>query len=282
MTSTGRTGPGLPDSLADSSTVDGVRLLRPRDGVALLLLDRPAHYNALDETVLLGLEALIDGLADDPTVRAVVLSGAGAAFCAGGDLDLIRKASEETPAWGEAFLARALRPVIALHRLPQPTVAAVNGPVAGAGFGLALACDVRIATAAATFSAPFIHMGLVPDMGLTWLLPRLVGLGTAVELLLSGRQVEAGEALARGLVTRLVDDPLGSALALGATFASMPPGAVRTTKAMLRAALGSDLESAVAAEAHEQAVAVHGPEFERGYGSWRRIVTGDELEREIR
>jgi enoyl-CoA hydratase/carnithine racemase len=281
MTSTDRTSRGLPDDLADFSTVDGVRSLRPRDGVALLLLDRPEQYNALDEPLLLGLESLIDGLGDDPSVRAVVVSGAGAAFCAGGDLNLIRKASEAPPAWGEAFLARALRPVVALHRLPQPAIAAINGPVAGAGLGLGLACDVRIAAPTATFSAPFIHMGLVPDMGITWLLPRLVGLGTAVELLLSGRQVEAGEALARGLVTRLADDPLGSALALAATFASMPPLAAQTTKAMLRTALGSDLEGAVASEAHEQAVAVHGGEFQRGYGSWRRIVTGDDLEREL-
>ncbi|HEV7686919.1 MAG TPA: enoyl-CoA hydratase/isomerase family protein, partial [Acidimicrobiia bacterium] len=204
-----------PDPVGHSP-LDGVRLTRPRDGVTLLLIDRPEQYNALDETMLLGLEGLIDGLATDRSTRAVVVSGAGVAFCAGGDLDLIRKASEAPRQWGEEFLSRALRPALALHRLPQPTIAAINGPVAGAGLGLALACDIRIAAPTATFSAPFVHMGLVPDMGITWLLPRLVGFGVAVELLLSGRQVEAGEAQALGLVSRLCDDPVDSAAALAA------------------------------------------------------------------
>jgi enoyl-CoA hydratase/carnithine racemase len=237
--------------------------------------DRPEQYNALDETMLLGLEGLIDGLATDPSTRAVVVSGAGAAFCAGGDLDLIRTVSEAPRQRGEEFLGRALRPALALHRLPQPTVAAINGPVAGAGLGLALACDIRIAAPTATFSAPFIHMGLVPDMGITWLLPRLVGFGMAVELLLAGRQVEAGEAQTRGLVSRLCVDPVDSALSLAATVAAMPPGAVATTKALLRAALECGLEAAIAAEAREQAAAVHGPEFGARYGDWRRAVTGD-------
>jgi enoyl-CoA hydratase/carnithine racemase len=266
----------IPDPV-DRSPVDGVRVTRPREGVTLLLIDRPEQYNALGETVLLGLERLIDGLATDASTRAVVVSGVGAAFCAGGDLDLIRKASEAPRQWGEEFLGRALRPALALHRLPQPTIAAINGPVAGAGLGLALACDIRIAAPTATFSAPFIHMGLVPDMGITWLLPRLVGLGTAVELLLSGRQVEAGEAQARGLVSRLCDDPLDSAVALAATFAAMPPQATATTKALLRGALDGGLEAAIAAEAREQAAAVHGPEFGERYRHWRRAVIGDGL-----
>ena len=270
-----RPGPA-PDSL-DRGRVDGVRVTWPRDGVALVLIDRPEQYNALDETILLALEALVDGLATDRSTRAVVVSGAGAAFCAGGDLDLIRKVSEAPRQWGEEFLGRALRPALALHRLPQPTIAAINGPVAGAGLGLALACDIRISAPTATFSAPFIHMGLVPDMGITWLLPRLVGLGTAIELLLSGRQVEAGEAQACGLVSRLCDDPLESAVALAATLAAMPPQATATTKALLRAALEGGLETAIAAEARAQASAVHGPEFGERYRDWRRVVSGDGL-----
>src|SRR5256885_10651843 len=124
----------IPDPV-DRNAVDGVRLTRPRDGVTLLLIDRPEQYNALDETVLLSLESLLDGLARDASTRAVVVSGVGAAFCAGGDLDLIHKVSE-APECGEEFLGRALRPALALHRLPQPTIAAINGPVAGAGLGL--------------------------------------------------------------------------------------------------------------------------------------------------
>src|SRR5438552_6833813 len=100
-----------PDQV-DHGPVDGIRVTRPRDGVTLLLIDRPEQYNALDETILLGLEALIDGLATDRSTRAVVVSGAGAAFCAGGDLDQIRKVSEAPRPWGEEFLGRALRPAL--------------------------------------------------------------------------------------------------------------------------------------------------------------------------
>ncbi|MEW6472008.1 MAG: enoyl-CoA hydratase/isomerase family protein [Actinomycetota bacterium] len=266
----------FPDTEAPDSGVDGVRLLRPRDGVTLLLLDRPEQFNALDEAILLGLEALFDGLAGDPSTRALVLSGAGFGFCAGGDLDLIRRASEATPEWAEKFLARALRPALALHRLPQPAIAAINGPVAGAGLGLALACDIRIASPAANFSAPFVHMGLVPDMGITWLLPRAVGHEAAIEWLLAGRHVEAEEARARGLVSRLTDDPVATAVSLAATFASMPPQATQTTKALVRAAAGSGLEEAIGAEAREQARAVQASEFGERYSGWRQIVIGAE------
>jgi enoyl-CoA hydratase/carnithine racemase len=251
-----------------------VLVTRPREGVTLLTINRPERYNALDRPILLGLPGLLDRLADDPSTRVVVLCGAGHAFCAGGDLDLIRDSRGETAERGEDFLVRALGTAASLHRLPQPTIAAINGPVAGAGLGLALACDIRIAAPTATFSAPFIHMALVPDMGITWFLPRLIGSGAALELLLSGRQVEADEARVLGLVSRIGDEPIESALALAANFAAMPPGAVATTKAMLRQALDGDLDTALLAEARQQVLAVHGSEYANRYPQWRMAVTG--------
>lgn len=262
----------MEGTAVELTPVEGVRLTRPRDGVTLLTIDRPECYNALDEAILLGLSRLTEGLAGDRETRAVVVSGAGTAFCAGGDMDVLRRVATAPVKEGEGLLARAQSAVLSLRRLPQPTIAAINGPVAGAGLGLALACDIRFAAPTATFNAPFIHMGLVPDMGVTWLLPRILGLGAAVELLLSGRQVEASEAQTLGLVTRLCDDPVAAAVAMAATFATMPPRAVSVTKELLQRALGGDLESAVAAEAHEQVAAVHGPEFGDRYGLWGTVV----------
>ena len=256
----------------EPAPVEGVRLDRPRNGVALVTIDRPERYNALDEPILLGLTGLLDALADDPATRSVVVSGAGPAFCAGGDLDVLRKVAEAPLEAGEQFLTRALQAAAALRRLPQPTIAALNGPVAGAGLGLALACDIRIASPTASLSAPFVHMGLVPEMGVTWLLPRLVGFGVAVELLLSGRQVDAAEAQRLGLITRICDDPVGSALAMAAAFAAMPARAVAVTKTLLQQAQAGGLESAIAAEAREQAAAVHGPEFGDRYGAWCSVT----------
>jgi enoyl-CoA hydratase/carnithine racemase len=258
----------------DVAPVAGVRLDRPRDGVTLLTIDRPERYNALDESILLGLTRLVDALADDPATRVMVVCGAGPAFSAGGDLELLRKVAGASVEDGGRFLTRALQAAAALRRLPQPTIAALNGPVAGAGLGLALGCDIRIASPTATLSAPFIHMGLVPEMGLTWLLPRLVGFGVAVELLLTGRQVEAAEAQRLGLIARICEDPLGSALAMAAAFAAMPPRAVAVTKTLLQQALAGELESAIAAEAREQAAAVHGPEFGDRYGAWCAVTPG--------
>jgi len=247
----------VESTTAELTPVDGIRVERPRDGVTLVVIDRPDRYNAVDEPLLVGLAGLVEGLADDPATRAVVVCGAGSAFCTGGDLDLLRRVATAPVDAAEDVLRRAQRAAVTLRRLPQPTIAAINGPVAGAGLGLALACDIRIASPTATFNAPLIHMGLVPDMGVTWLLPRLVDVGVALELLLSGRQIEAGEAHSLGLVTRLSDDPVGIALAMAATFAAMPPKAVTVTKVLLHRALGRDLESAVAAEAQEQAAALH-------------------------
>jgi len=259
----------------EPAPLEGVRLDRPRDGVALLTINRPERYNALDEPMLLGLAGLLDALAGDPAVRSVVVCGAGPAFCAGGDLDVLRKVAGAPVEAGEDFLTRALQAAAALRRLPQPTIAALNGPVAGAGLGLALACDIRIASPTATLSAPSVSMGLVPEMGVTWLLPRLVGFGVAVELLLSGRQVDATEAQRLGVVTRICDDPVGSALAMAAAFAAMPARAVAATKTLLQQALAGELDAAIAAEAREQAAAVHGPEFGDRYGARCTVSPAD-------
>lgn len=177
-----------------------------RDGaVAILTLDRPDVLNAFDERLTEALGRALRDVADDATVRAVVVTGAGRAFSAGQDLRDRAAAIER----GDDLhlgdeLRRRYHPAIATIRaMRKPVIAAVNGVVAGAGFGLAVACDIRVAAASATFRAAWSRVGLVPDAGSAFFLPRLVGWGRAVDLILSGREVNGQEALAIGLVTRI-------------------------------------------------------------------------------
>ena len=261
-------------ALIKSGDLPGLTVGQPRSGVTLITINRPARSNALDEAILLALPDLLASLAEDDSTRAVVLSGAGACFSAGGDLDVIRSVASSPPDWTERFLEEVMRSSLALYDLPKPTIAAVNGPVAGGALGLALACDIRLASATATFSASFIHMGLLPDLGASWLLPRVMGPGPALEFLVAGRRVEAVEAQQLGLVSRLCEDPLESALDLASVMASMPPQATVATKRMLREALEVDFDAALLLEARHQTAAMNGPEFADRYGAWRTAVTG--------
>lgn len=246
-----------------------IRIEKPSDSVALVALSRPERLNALDQELFDALPETFERLAGDRSVRAVVLTGDGRGFCAGADLDgeaFSLDGVTETEAW----MRNVQRAPVLLRRLPQPTVAAIGGPAAGGGLGLALACDVRFASERATFSAPFVHMGLVPDFGVSCLLPRVVGSAAALDMLLSSRVVEAGEALSLGLVSRVCDDVLAAALKTAETFAAMPPRAAAITKEMVYRAPELDLETAtLVEEARNQAVALHSPEFSERFAAWR-------------
>jgi enoyl-CoA hydratase/carnithine racemase len=192
----------------------GLRIERPLDGVVLLTLNRPEQLNALDDDLLLrALPETFAELAKDASVRAVVVTGEGRGFCAGADLDC-SGFSQPTPVEAADFTARTHRTPANLRQLPQPTIAAVNGPAVGAGFGLALACDIRYASPGARLGAPFASMGLVPDFGVSYFLPRILGTANAIDLLLSGRLVGAEEALALGLVSRIEKDVRWSSTSL--------------------------------------------------------------------
>ena len=253
--------------------VPGLRVERPRHGVVLVTFDRPERSNAFDQAVICGLPGLLTEIAADETARVVVLTGAGRAFCAGADLSFIKDISL-AGAELHLFLTEVLRAPLLIRDLPQPTIAAVNGPAAGAGLGVALACDIRLAAAAAHFSSPFIHMALVPDYGVSWLLPRVAGEDHALEIMVSGRRVDAEEAQDLGIVTRVVADPLADALDLASTFAAMDPGAVTTTKRMARHGLEIDLAESIAGEVRNQAAAVRSPAFADRYRRWRAEVQG--------
>ncbi len=188
-----------------------VQLERLDDGIALLRLNRPEALNALTDALVADLGALLDSLKSDPTLRVLVLTGAGRGFCAGFDLGLAASAPEqdaigEAAAWTirqEAFASLVTK----LRALRAPVIAAVNGPANGAGLGLALAAEIRFAGHCARFNAAFVKVGMSAcDIGVSWLLPRCVGLSRSFEMMLTGRMVDAAEAEAIGLVSACVPD----------------------------------------------------------------------------
>lgn len=225
------------------------------EGVATLTLNRPAQRNAIDEAMREQLARHLASLRADPAVRAVVLTGAGGAFCAGGDLRRIAAGPPDAAMWRERMRAAHawLRPLIALER---PLVAAVDGPAFGAGFGLALAADVVVASPRARFCLSFLRLGLVPDFGALYTLPRVVGVQRAKELMLSAREVGADEALRLGIATEVVaaEGVLPRAQAIARSFVHASPLAVSLVKRALAAAPAASLDTMLELEADAQAI----------------------------
>jgi 2-(1,2-epoxy-1,2-dihydrophenyl)acetyl-CoA isomerase len=220
-------------------------------GVLTLVMNRPERKNALDLALADELTRAIEHAEESPAVRLVVLTGAGDAFCSGGDLS-----SDVTEAHALATMRRISRPAVALHRLAKPSIARVNGVAAGAGWNLALGCDLVVAAEQARFSQIFIRRALSLDLGGSWLLPRLVGLQRAKELALLGSWLSAHEAAALGLVNRVV--PAGELDAAVAEWAERlaagPPVALALTKRLLAEASARSFEAAIEAECSAQSV----------------------------
>ncbi|WP_220818039.1 enoyl-CoA hydratase/isomerase family protein [Amycolatopsis echigonensis] len=220
----------------------------PVEGVVELMLNRPERLNALDPDLLGRLGRVLDTVAGDSEVRAVLLTGAGRSFCAGFDLDALG----ETWSAGLPELLSAQEGWAGICRrlvdLPVPVIAVVTGPAVGAGMSLALAADMRVVTAGASFAAAFVRVGLAgADLGLSWTLPRTVGMGVAAEIMLTGRHVGGEEAQRIGLANRLCaeDAAVPTALELAAAVAANSPFGVRLTKQVLHA--GVDAPSFAAA-----------------------------------
>jgi enoyl-CoA hydratase len=230
---------------------------RDRPGVTVLTLNRPDRLNAMTSELVGDLHAALDAVASDPACRVVVLTGAGRGFCAGLDLGGYGPPPGPEGA-GRVQAGFAVQTQIAslvprLRSLPQPVIAAVNGPAAGGGLALALASDVRIAARSARFNVAFVRLGLSGcDIGVSWLLPRLLGASRAWELMLTGRIIDAEEADRIGLVLKVVDDAtvLDAALDTAGQIAANSPWGVRMTKEVMWAQLevgslqaGIDLEN---------------------------------------
>jgi 2-(1,2-epoxy-1,2-dihydrophenyl)acetyl-CoA isomerase len=232
-------------------------VLRVEDGqggVRTLTLDRPDALNALDRELKEALLAAFRGAARDAHVRAVVVTGAGRAFCAGQDL---RERGEGAPGLDVELRERYIPLVLAIRRLEKPVIAAVNGVAAGAGFSLALACDLRLMAETATLVAAFGRIGLVPDSGLSWFLPRLVGPASAARIVMVGDPLDAATAERMGLVDRVVPGAslLAEAQALAGRLAAGAPLALALSKRSLAFALEHDLETTLEFEAQLQATA---------------------------
>jgi 2-(1,2-epoxy-1,2-dihydrophenyl)acetyl-CoA isomerase len=234
-----------------------------RDGAVLwITLNRPEVLNAFNEAMHQG---LADALAEaaDAAVRAVVVTGAGRGFCVGQDLSELPRDPREI----RELIRRRLNPNIrAIRRLEKPVIAAVNGPAAGAGLALAMACDVRLAAESASFVPAFIGIGLVPDSGLSHTLPALLGPAAAFEWLVGNRKMPAAEAAERGLVSRTVadDDLAAAAAALAAELAAQPTVAVGLTKTLIARAGEVTLDEQLELEAQLQAVAAGTRDFTEG------------------
>jgi 2-(1,2-epoxy-1,2-dihydrophenyl)acetyl-CoA isomerase len=238
-------------------------VLTAREGAVLTItLNRPDVYNAINRAVHEGLAAALAD-ATDPEIRAVVLTGAGRGFCSGQDL----REFESLPGGVREALEQTYHPNIrAIRALEKPVLAAINGPVAGAGLSLACACDVRIGSSDATFVPGFIGIGLIPDAGGTWFIHRLLGFARAFEWMVSNRRLAASEALQWGLLSEEVPASEFSSRVheLGEWYAALPTRAVAMTKQLFEHAYGAALDRQLQLEAELQHAATQTEDFAEG------------------
>jgi enoyl-CoA hydratase/carnithine racemase len=248
-------------------------LQRQRPGVALLTLNRPERLNAITFQMFDEMHAVCDELIGDTDTRVLIITGSGRGFCSGLDLDEALTLSDMSPhemMLGQQHWAGAFQK---FHELPQPVIAAVNGAAAGGGLGFALCADIRLASPLATFNAAFVRIGLsAGDVGVSWSLPRVVGLGRAAEIMLTGRFVDAEEAERIGLVNRVAaaDELLDEAFALAELIARNTPFGVTLTKRVLNANVDAgSLSQAVEVENRGQTLATRGSDYLEALRSFR-------------
>lgn len=247
-------------------TATHLRLERPSEGVALLVLDNPDQRNAMSDAMTAAWVEAVDELAADRSVRAVVVTGEGSAFCSGGNTSWIASEPDATVDELRTRMLPFYRAWLSIRRLEVPTIAAVNGPAIGAGLCLALACDLRFAAAGARLGAPFVKLGMHAGMAGTYLLPDVVGLAHARDLLLTGRLVDADEALRIGLVSRVLpaDGFRDEVLGVAADIAATAPIASRLTKLALAGGGHADYESGLQWEAMAQPLTLATEDLQEG------------------
>lgn len=238
-------------------------------GVATIRFNRPETLNSLTFESYHDLIRALREIEGDESIRAIIITGTGRGFCSGGSVtEIIAKLFEMSSREKYEFTRLTCDLIKQMRRCRRPIVAAVNGPAVGAGSLIALAADLRILAESALIAFHFVRVGLAgTDMGATYFLPRVVGLGIATELLMTGRKVNPQEALRIGLANRVVpDDALQEeALKAARSLAAGPIWALGLTKELLNHALGMDLEAALEMEAQTQALCMETPEFREGY-----------------
>ncbi|MDP2948262.1 MAG: enoyl-CoA hydratase-related protein [Chloroflexota bacterium] len=249
-------------------------IVEKRGGIVVLNLNRPDRLNAVTWNTWAEIEDAVERSAEDDEARVIVISGNGRGFCSG--TDLVVAADQATPGRTVAGESRSerLRPRYAscakLVACPKPAIAAVNGIAAGAGLALALACDIRIAGEEARFSAIWSRRALVPDFGCSYILPRIVGMAKALELMYSGDIIDAEEALRIGLVSQVVpqDELMATALALAERIAQGPPIAIELTKRLAYQPWREALEAQVQYEEHFQRFCAESEDAREGIQSF--------------
>lgn len=234
-------------------------LCEVRDNFAVLTLNRPERFNALTHALVRDLRLKLEALDADAEVRAIILTGSGKAFCSGADLGSSGSSGKTVT----EILTELYNPLISqMITMNTPIVAAINGITAGAGLSLALGADVRICTSEASFSSVFVKMGLVPDAGATWLLPRIVGLNRATEMALLGRKVDAAGALTWGLVNEVTEPNLLMKVAGDtATEIAALPASVAAVRKLLKHSLDSGFAAQLDLEVEAQMTAYEHPHF---------------------
>ena len=229
------------------------------DRICTITMNRPDVYNALNDALTFELQDALKNAARDAKVSVIVLTGAGKAFCSGQDLgDLKTKyVPGYVPHLGSDLHKRYNPIVKRIREIDKPVIAAVNGVAAGAGLSFALACDIRIASEKASFTEVFINVGLIPDSGSTWTLPRLVGLSKAMELCFTGDKIDAAEAFRIGLVNRVVpaDELVAETNTLATRLAALPARGIALTKRLLNQSYDNTLDQQLEAEAFAQETA---------------------------
>jgi enoyl-CoA hydratase/carnithine racemase len=241
---------------------DEQTVIRTTDGaVATLTLNRPSRLNALNTPTLAALNDEFARITADPAVRAVIITGAGRAFSAGADVKSWAAGTDEADEAGgrpaEGWVALAHRLIARIYRLPKPVVAAVNGVAVGGGLDLALACDFRIGSDTSRYGSVYVNIGYAPDAGATYLLPRIVGMTRAKELIYTGRIIDAAEALAIGMVSSVVpgSELLAAAGELAGRLAGGPSVAIGLSKLNIQEHWTATLESALANESRAGGIA---------------------------
>src|SRR5229473_8516952 len=256
--------------------------IHTHDGIGLIRFNRPEKMNAIGALTRQQLAEAIKQAERDDAVRVVVLTGAGRAFCSGADVTEMvteggggMKTSEEV---GNVLRNEYMPMLVRLRTMPKPVIAAMNGPAAGIGVSYALACDIRIATPEAYLLEAFINIGLAPDGGVSWLLPRLAGTGVAYEMFFTGKPLSATDAHRLGIINRLVpaDRLEAEVRELAAHLVSQPRNAMAGAKRAVNHALESTFEEALEFESYLQEAQTATPEFAEGVAAFlaRRAKKG--------
>src|SRR5215831_19443240 len=235
--------------------------------IATIKLNRPQKLNAFGGPMRDEILDALGKIAGDENIRVLIVTGEGRGFSSGGDIDHLKHLRENKDEDGfRSVLSKGQQITRSMRSLPKPVIAAVNGPCAGAGFSFALGCDMRIASERATFGASFARIGLHPDWGGSWLLPRLAGSANACELIFTAETITAAQAEKMGLVSRVVphDQLMRTVTEIAATMARNSPKVLRLAKESIYRSLTSDLETAFARESEVQAECFYSEDFLEG------------------